>query len=366
MDLRHAGGLFEEALGPIRAGRVVCNLEALAEGRAEAVLPDELFGAPPTEDCSAEVARCERQIADHATHGTKPPRALVGSHRAWLRRLGAAMKRDQILAERRAIFPGCFCLAFGGRGTARGLVIETPDGRLLSDPTIEVWADPCPCPIGQDRLAAARLRRDELLAEDRRRRLSKLWSDLRMPAGLGDEITLETHIDQGAMEAVRRWQRGEGAFAGLALAGPSQGGKTTTAYLLAQRAIRSGLGVVATTVPDLIERLTDTFNHDHRLKGDPDQPPQATHAALIESLQVVGFLLLDDLGVEKPSDYVERALYQILNARAEAGLPTVITTNLKLEEILGRYGDRIYSRIAKACEWVPFLKGMMGPAAPAF
>jgi DNA replication protein DnaC len=361
-----AADLFAEVLGPIRSGRVTCNLEALAEGRASAMLPDELFGATSSETCAAEVARCERLLADHAALGTRPPRALDAEHRAWLRRLGVAMKREQLEAERRAACPDCFCLGFGGRGSTHGLAVEAPDGRLLCDPTVEVWSDPCPCPIGQDRSAEARARRSELLAEDRQRRLSKLWSDLKLPAGLGEEITLDTHIDRRAMEAVRRWQRGETEQPGLALGGPSQRGKTTTAYLLARQAIRDGLGVVAMTVPDLIERLTDTFHHDQRLKSDPDQPPQATHRQVIESLQAVGFLLLDDLGVEKLSEYVERALYQILNARAEAGLATVITTNLKYEEIGARYGDRIGSRILKACEWVPMVKGMMGPAAPAF
>jgi hypothetical protein len=289
----------------------------------------------------------------------------VAEHRVRLRELGAALRRDQLAAERRAVCPDCDCLGFGGRGPARGLVVETPDGRLLTDPTIEVRAEPCSCPIGQALSAEVRTRRDELLTRDRERRLDRLWSDLRMPAGLGDEITLDTHIDQEAMAIVRRWQRGETELPGLAFSGPSQGGKTTTAYLLAHEQIQTGHGVVALTVPDLIERLTDTFKHDERLRGDPDHPPQASHRQLIESLQVIDFLLLDDLGVEKLSEYVERALYQILNARADAGLPTVITTNLKLEEIGHRYGDRISTRVIKACEWVPLLKGMMGPAAPA-
>lgn len=361
-DATRVGDLFAQALGPIASGQVTANLELLKQEAADAVPVADLFAAGPTSHSAAMVARCEQSLADYQQAGKKPPRAFQAELDSWRRRHRVAQKRDRLHADRQAAFPGCICLGFGGRYPQQGLVIESTDGRLLTDPTVETFRDPCACPIGVAKHAEIAAAKQELLMEDQARRLRTLWDRLKLPQGLGETITLDTHVDQPKMALVRRWYARE-FKAGLLIAGKAQRGKTTTAYLLARQAIRDGLGTVGLTVVDLIERLTDTFHHDERLKADPTQPPQTTHLQLIASLQAVPFLLLDDLGAEKLTDYVERALYQILNARAEGGLLTVITTNLRKEEILDRYGDRIYARIAKLCQRVVFEAEMLGPAA---
>jgi len=45
------------------------------------------------------------------------------------------------------------------------------------------------------------------------------------------------------------------------------------------------------------------------------------------------FLILDDFGTQSASAWAREKLYQVLNHRYNAQLPTVITTNLALEEI---------------------------------
>lgn len=58
------------------------------------------------------------------------------------------------------------------------------------------------------------------------------------------------------------------------------------------------------------------------------------------------FLVLDDLGAEKVSDYTRQTLYLIINQRYGNEMPTIITSNLTLDEVGGIYGDRLASRIA--------------------
>lgn len=68
------------------------------------------------------------------------------------------------------------------------------------------------------------------------------------------------------------------------------------------------------------------------------------------------FLVLDDIGVEKPSEWVLETIYGLLNFRYENELPTILTSNLSLGELSAKLGERIASRLAEMCE-VLELKG---------
>lgn len=61
------------------------------------------------------------------------------------------------------------------------------------------------------------------------------------------------------------------------------------------------------------------------------------------------FLFLDDLGAEYSTDFTKEHIFTILDTRAVKKLPTFITSNLTLEEIKSRYGERISSRIKQLC-----------------
>jgi len=54
----------------------------------------------------------------------------------------------------------------------------------------------------------------------------------------------------------------------------------------------------------------------------------------------------DDLGANKPSDYVTESLYAIINHRYQECIPSVYSSNLGLQKIADLYGDRIASRLA--------------------
>jgi DNA replication protein DnaC len=354
--LRGLGSLLADATAGAKL-----DLE-LIRGAAQEFRADELFWAGPTEHSQQMVARIESAIAGYAEKkGAKVPAQLLADERIWRRKRAVAGERDRLHAERQLAFPGCICLGFGGTHPRDGLTIVTTDGRTLWDPSCEVYRDVCGCPLGE--LAQARLERARvaLLRADTQKRLARLWTDLRLPT-MPDDVSFAAHPDQATMGRLLRWYDGEFDKHGVVLAGPNQRGKTTTGLLLAGRAIEDGRGVIASTVPDLIEKLTDTFHHDERLKGHADHPPQTTHAELIRVLQTVDFLLLDDLGAEKMSDYVARALFQILNARGDANAWTVITTNLTLPELAERLGQRLWGRVIKLCARVVFDGPILGPA----
>lgn len=69
--------------------------------------------------------------------------------------------------------------------------------------------------------------------------------------------------------------------------------------------------------------------------------------ALLDKYLSAEVLFIDDLGTElRQRDITVNYLYQILNERKMKKLPTVITSNLSIEDIMEYYDERIASRIA--------------------
>ena len=65
-------------------------------------------------------------------------------------------------------------------------------------------------------------------------------------------------------------------------------------------------------------------------------------------------LILDDLGTEMTTAFVQSALYQIVNGRLMEKRATIISTNLAPEEIGSRYGRSVLSRLEGDYEILPF------------
>ena len=69
--------------------------------------------------------------------------------------------------------------------------------------------------------------------------------------------------------------------------------------------------------------------------------------ALLDKYLTADILFIDDLGTElRQRDITINYLYQILNERKLKKLPTIITSNLDLSDVMEYYDERISSRIA--------------------
>lgn len=118
----------------------------------------------------------------------------------------------------------------------------------------------------------------------------------------------------------------------LVLIGPYGTGKTHLAAAIGNfRRKEKGTDVTFITVPDLLDHLRVTFDPGTPVKFD--QRFQAVRSA--------EFLVLDDLGTENTSAWAREKLFQIIDYRYVARLPTVITTANNLETL----NERIRSRI---------------------
>lgn len=131
---------------------------------------------------------------------------------------------------------------------------------------------------------------------------------------------------------------------GLLLAGPVGTGKTHLAAAIVHEVIEKHVIPAAfVTVPDLLARIKATFGNGHN---------EETQEELINLVRSADLLVLDDMGVEKPTDWVREQLYIILDSRYEDLKPTIITTNCSLEEMEERIGARTVSRIIEMCDGV--------------
>lgn len=76
----------------------------------------------------------------------------------------------------------------------------------------------------------------------------------------------------------------------------------------------------------------------------------------LASAEKVRLLALDDLGMERPTDWAVETLAELLDARTMAGLPTIVTSNYRIGQVAemwgGMPGKRVASRLAGSCEVV--------------
>lgn len=107
-------------------------------------------------------------------------------------------------------------------------------------------------------------------------------------------------------------------------------GKTHLAAAIANFAVNSGKPTLFITVPDLLDSLR--FSYDD---------PEITFEQRFEDIRNAGLLILDDFGTQNATPWAQEKLFQIINYRYINKLPSVITTNLMLDEIEARIRSRL-------------------------
>ena len=65
-------------------------------------------------------------------------------------------------------------------------------------------------------------------------------------------------------------------------------------------------------------------------------------------------LILDDLGTEMTTPFVQSALYTIVNTRVTDRRASILSTNLDLKELARRYSPQIVSRLEGEYQVLPF------------
>ncbi len=148
------------------------------------------------------------------------------------------------------------------------------------------------------------------------------------PEGHGLSPELQTNLRRAYETTLAYAQHPEGW---LLLRGGYGCGKTHLAAAIANVALDKGHPVIFVTVPDLLDYLRAAYA--------PTSP--TSYDRRFEEVRTAPLLILDDLGTEHGTSWALEKLFQLLNYRYMAHLPTVITTNRALEDMEPRLRSRL-------------------------
>lgn len=121
---------------------------------------------------------------------------------------------------------------------------------------------------------------------------------------------------------------------GLFMYGKTGLGKTHLSLAIANVVLDKGYDVYYGSIQSIMDKLE--AEHFGRLPRED---------SIKEDILSCDLLIIDDLGAEFTTQFTNAELYNILNSRLLASLPTIISTNLDLTEIAEKYSQRVASRI---------------------
>ena len=185
--------------------------------------------------------------------------------------------------------------------------------------------------------------------EEARRKLSERQAEIkRMKAsGLQDKslydytfekdtgINPEMHL---AHKYVENWDDMKARSSGLLLWGDVGTGKSFFAGCIANALLEKGVPVLMTNFSRILNTLSGMHFEDRN--------------QFIDSLNRYSLLIIDDLGIERNSEFALEQVFNVIDSRYRSKKPLIVTTNLTLTE-LNNAPDvahrRIYDRILERC-----------------
>jgi len=216
--------------------------------------------------------------------------------------------------ERPADLPGSECEICGGLGW---ISADVPVGHPLFGKLV-------PCPHRQSQTSQTTAQ--------------KLWQELGPLRHMtldnfepeGHAVTIEQkHSLRMAVEGVRRFIGEPRGW--LMIQGSYGCGKTHLAAAIANGCLGKGIPVLFVNIPDLLDYLRGAYSPN----------AEETYDERFNEVRDAAILILDDLGTQNATPWAEEKLYQIFNTRYVHKRPTVITTNLDLDDLDPRLRSRL-------------------------
>lgn len=192
----------------------------------------------------------------------------------------------------------------------------------------------CICDCEKKKMAEEEMRKTRE-AQDRKRRICFAETNMASWTFENDDRKLPTISDamQRYVENFPKYLKGG---KGLLMHGPVGTGKTYYASCIANRLIDRGYDVKMTNFARLANQIQGTFEKQE----------------VIDELSDYHLVVIDDLGAERQSEYMQEIVFNIIDSRYRSGLPFIITTNLPMSEIKQPKDircSRIYDRIIERC-----------------
>ena len=152
------------------------------------------------------------------------------------------------------------------------------------------------------------------------------------------QIAEDSFYVQMAKRYVDQWEQAKAENLGLLFWGDVGTGKSFLAACIANALLSRGVSVMMTNFPRVLTRMGDLQF------GERNE--------YIDSFGRFELLIIDDLGVERNSEYALEQVYTVVDERYKSNLPLIVTTNLTPKQLRSSRDvahARIYSRILEMC-----------------
>ena len=197
---------------------------------------------------------------------------------------------------------------------------------------------PCTCRCRQE---AMKKRKAEDEARERMQQIDRLKS-----AGIQERHLLDWRFDVAedtdaihwAKNYVANWKKVRAENLGLLLWGDVGTGKSFTAACIANALLEQATPVLMTNFSKILNQMGTMYTEERY--------------QYIASFNHYPLLIIDDLGIERSTEYAKEQVYAVIDERYKANLPLIITTNLTINEIRNPESvadARIYSRVLEMC-----------------
>ena len=144
------------------------------------------------------------------------------------------------------------------------------------------------------------------------------------------------------MDYIMNWQENREAGRGLYFCGGVGTGKTHLAVAVMNELMqRKRVPSLFVTVPEFLDNLREAYMIPGR---DLDE--------WMDTVKNADLLVLDDLGSERPTEWVRERLFVIVNHRYREALPALFTSNIGPRDLATQLGERTASRIIAMCDWI--------------
>jgi DNA replication protein DnaC len=197
---------------------------------------------------------------------------------------------------------------------------------------------PCTCKCRQEEMER---QKKETAARERMMYIQRLKS-----TGIQERHLLDWRFENAeeddnirwAKKYVANWKKVREENLGLLLWGDVGTGKSFTAACIANALLEQATPVLMTNFSKILNQMGTMYTEERY--------------QYIASFSHYPLLIIDDLGIERSTEYAKEQVYAVIDERYKANLPLIITTNLTINEI--RHPEnvadaRIYSRVLEMC-----------------
>ena len=201
---------------------------------------------------------------------------------------------------------------------------------------------PCSCQIEEERQRKEQQAQRERMERIKRRRAHGL-RDKSLYVYTFDHDNGSNPVMEKACAYVRNWKEALRNNVGLLLFGDVGTGKSFFAGCIANALLDQDVPVLMTSFPTILNQLIGIY---------PEERME-----FINSLNDYDLLIIDDLGVERSTEFAMEQMFEVIDRRYRCGKPMIITTNLTLEQLKNPPDlahARIYERILERCAPILF------------